>query len=128
MYTQIIENKRQYTGMPILTVAQFNTLFVEIFKNELKFESSYSDGLFKKDGCTVFVSFSYSQTAIGFTENIRIIVEENLRTTIAVDPVKKNFSLDGGRIFNIIFEILRFIWKDKFTAKEETIKFIEEYK
>lgn len=100
MYTQIIDNKRQYTGMPITTLAQFNTIFVEIFKNELNFEVSYSAGLFKKNGCTIFVSFGRSEIVIGFTENIRIFVfaEENLITyEIEIDSLKKNFSLDGGQ-------------------------------
>lgn len=128
MYTQIIDNKRQYTGMYINTISQFNTVFVEIFKNELKFESTYSDGAFKKDGCHIFVSFSLLQTVIGFTENIRIVIDENLNTTISVDPLTKDFVFDGGQIFNIIFEILRFIWKDKYTARTETLNYLGNYK
>lgn len=125
MYTQIIDNKRQYTGIPITTLSQFNVIFIEIFKNELKFESLYSKGAFEKDGCMVFSSFSTSHTVIGFTENIRILIDENLNTTIFVDFIKKILSLDGGLIFNIIFDILRFIWKDKYTAKLEFTSFLE---
>ncbi len=128
MYTKIINNKRQYTGIPITTLSQFNVIFIEIFKNELKFESSYSDGAFKKDGCMIFSSFSTSQTVIGFTENIRILIDENLNTSIFVNDIEKNLSIDGGLIFNILFEILRTIWKDKYNAETETLNYLGKVK
>lgn len=125
MYTQIINNKRQYTGIPITTLSQFNVIFIEIFTNELKFEPLYSKGSFEKDGCMVYSSFCTSYTVIGFTENIKIIIDEDLNTTIFVDLIKKNLSLDVGLIFNIIFDILRTIWKDKYTAKLEFTSILE---